>query len=1728
MRKMLIGVFVVWCSWSFAQTAPEIKSTHPRIDVEQSRLEWLRENIYSSKCSKIFTKFKRYYYDEILPSSQFYMIGSDTTKWNFDWNNKYALETATLNAFMVQLEVDKLSAKRSNFIARRYAAFLNNIDYDSYKEHDPRENVFRFNCNEGSLFFDWTYNVLEPAIRQKLARSLYAVLKKFLYDYILDLPGGESYVTSHNVRNCGFAIRACLVLYEADGLSAKQRKDIEDWYNILFEKWDEGILPGQAYFRGTQGGWNWGSTYGLFGLHYQYQFFDDMLAATGKNYYEEQEWIKTSINQYWYYFRPSHYTIHFGDGVIPWESADRVMYRHAAVFKDVRSQYLAQKYGDIKNTTNAVETSMKLLQYDFHAPKVKHPDMPLNFYAPRVGMSVSRTSWKRDATMVWFSSPTTRRADHEHRDNNTFVVIKDKPLILHSGSYALFHTPHYRNYYSRTIAHNSICVFDGEEQYTIFGENKVSNDGGQLETERFENVSEVSLPEHQRAVRLKYADSDNFVYNVADAGKAYNPEKMDRFERRLLYLKPDRVIVLDHLHINNIGKRERKVKYINHFVNRPEINGEVIKTTIPDKIVTYNGKEYRTVNGNGSVGIKTLLPQKSTTTLIGGEGYEFWVDGKNYPPDTSEGGEYHPGAWRIEVEPEEVVENQIFLHTIKIGDGTNPAQAEGKLIKNSSTIGVDWNDAIYLFSATGKMECKQYLAQEISGNRDVAVKAYDLKSNAFYGLFVNDNLVQEVESSDKGIVEFDVEKLAAGSNKIEVKETSVSDVTVPELKDDEITTDEDTDITQHAEDGLLANDAGDLTITNFKIEGKNYKAGDTAKIEKKGSIKIDADGAYQFHPAPNFNGKFPNIVYTVDAKETANFTIIVNPISDKPEANDDNVFAKEDTKVIGNLLTNDKDVDNDELQMVSFTVKNTKYDLNTSVEIPQCGEITIKSDGEFTFVPETNYNGTLNPISYTITDKKFNSSANLNIEITAVNDGPDAVDDYADCDGKNELVVNFESGVLVNDTDVDTENLKVVEFIVDGKKYDAGTKVSISKKGTFIIYSDGSYVYTPIDGYKGSLSLTYIVSDGELEDRAELKITVNSVNHKPIGRNDDYSTNEDKKITVTADNGLLSNDSDSDNDVLKIVSWEIDNTQYKINTDVLIDEVGTINISDTGAFEFVPLENFNGNVPTITYVVTDEETTVKADLKLVVNPENDKPMANDDFISIKNNKTFMQVAERGVLSNDIDVDGDQLKVVRFSVEGEVIDADNLMTIAEKAEMGIYADGSYSIEPKNGYSGELPPVIYTITDGEELVDAVLNITLEENTPFIVKNDTVTTNEDVAIEYGKYNLLENDSSNDGKKLQVKNFTIGNKVYDAGKTVDINNNGSISINVEGELVFSPDENFYGTLDPIEYTVDNGDVTESGMLIIKVLPVNDKPNAVTDYANCKVNNNLDIDAANGVLSNDTDIDSEKIEVVKFSIGGQDYDAGTIAEISGKGTVVIKANGSYKYNSASNYSGEIIVNYTITDGELEDESVLTIKVNKEKNRKPVANDDNVVVSSGSVLEKTAGEGLLSNDSDEDGDLLNVISFEINGKKYNTGKTVALNSNSDITIFSDGAYKVTVGNSLYESFPDIIYTISDGEFNATARLLLKNKKNNSGDLEEKEADILIYPNPTVDGNFNVVIKDVDVREFTVDIYNAIGQKVANHKSLSNRLLIHQPKSGFYFLMVKYLNKKFISQLIVLN
>ena len=763
MKKSILIFILFTCLTSLFAQYPSINSSRPRIWMETTRFNSLKNLIsIPGEAKDTYNEVDYAYKNWWITDPQLYLAGTDSTLWTWDWSSQYAANQSLLTVFFYKMTNDPIALKRCRYIGQQVINLINTIDFSNLEWYE-KETLLR-QLSDNDMLLDQCYDHFPSKLRDSLTQSLYTLNREFMNTYILS-SSGYSYVSSHNTWNTIYCNQNALTLYDASGLTPQQKDTVIQWYEAIYDKLNNEFIPCWTHYRDDDGGWNWGAAYSMWSLVDQFQLFENMRIGTDKNFYTDISWVQNSINQYFYFMQPNNKCIHLGDGQTGL-AADRVIYLHSRIYNDPRSLYLTQYWSDDQFMTWTIPKFNKLLYKDFTMPLVSHPNLALDWWSDKVGLSVSRSSWDSTSTMVTFFNSPSKKAAHEHRDNNSFAIFKNAPLLIDAGYYDSYGSSQYRNYYERTIAHNSICVFDSNDIYTTYGL-EVSNDGGQVQSTTLLNYDDIFLPENQKGKWIQFASGTKYEYNIADAQLSYDSSKLSFFRRRLLYIKPEKLIVLDHVHLKNTESKHRDIKWLAHFVNKPNINGDLTNTIVPGHIETYNGNIYSATNGNGNISIKTLLPENVNTTLIGGKGYEYWVNGTNYAPindpDTTF---YSPGSWRIEVKPSSLNDTIVYLHTIDIGDSINIAVAGGKVMQNYNSVGADWNDTLYYFSNDADTGKVYHVYYNVTGNRTIGIFATDLISG-LYNIKVNGTTIQTISTDENGVLQSSA-ILKAGNHKIEI------------------------------------------------------------------------------------------------------------------------------------------------------------------------------------------------------------------------------------------------------------------------------------------------------------------------------------------------------------------------------------------------------------------------------------------------------------------------------------------------------------------------------------------------------------------------------------------------------------------------------------------------------------------------------------------------------------------------------------------------------------------------------------------------------------------------------------------------------------------------------------------------------------------------------------------------------------------------------------------------
>jgi gliding motility-associated-like protein len=609
--------------------------------------------------------------------------------------------------------------------------------------------------------------------------------------------------------------------------------------------------------------------------------------------------------------------------------------------------------------------------------------------------------------------------------------------------------------------------------------------------------------------------------------------------------------------------------------------------------------------------------------------------------------------------------------------------------------------------------------------------------------------------------------------------------------------------------------------------------------------------------------------------------------------------------------------------------------------------------------------------------------------------------------------------VLTNDNGSGNSALTVNSFTINGTTYTAGQTATIPNVGTVVVNADGSYTFTPVANFNGAVPpIEYTATDANGgTDTGKLDITVTPVNDVPVVANETTSTPQD---TPKLGN-VLTNDTDADGNTLSVTTFTIGGVTFNAGDTATIPGKGTIVVNADGSYTFTPAFGYVGPVPAIDYTVSDGNGgNATGTLAITVGNLNDTPLPSDDVVTTPAGST----KTGNVLTNDTDVDGDTLTVTKITIAGVDYPVGTPVVLTE-GTITVNADGSYTFVPATGYSGDVPDIIYTVTDGTTIDTAKLDLFVSPvNAAPVATDDTTTVAEDGTA---TGNLLTNDTDADaGTTLVITeySFTVGGVTYTypAGSRSVIPGVGTIQVNANGTFEFIPNADYTGAVPAIDYTISDGHGgTDVGRLAITMVPVNDTPNAVNDD---NIATPEDTPATGNVLDNDSDIDGDALSVKEFTVGGVTYPAGTTAQIPGKGSVVINADGTFVFTPEPNYSGQVpTIVYTTEDSTgATDSANLNLSVTP-VNDAPVTINDTKTVGQG----ETASGNVLTNDSDPENNPLTVTSFTVNGQTYPAGSIVDIPNVGTLKLNADGSYTFVPVTGFSGQVPTITYTVSDGQ-----------------------------------------------------------------------------------------------------
>ncbi|MEJ8855603.1 VCBS domain-containing protein [Variovorax robiniae] len=705
-----------------------------------------------------------------------------------------------------------------------------------------------------------------------------------------------------------------------------------------------------------------------------------------------------------------------------------------------------------------------------------------------------------------------------------------------------------------------------------------------------------------------------------------------------------------------------------------------------------------------------------------------------------------------------------------------------------------------------------------------------------------------------------------------------------------------------------------LTIASFS-EGATPGTVGTAFTTSYGSLLINADGSYTFTLDNNkaevqalrtsTDRLSETFTYTLrdaaGATTTATLTITIQGTDDTPVATDDTATAVEaggiangtvGTDPIGNVLTNDTDVDGGATSPVNYGETKAVSTVRTGIEAGTgtdgilatelrgaYGWLTLNADGSYSYRLDNNQaevqalrtsaNTLVDNFSYTVIDTAGQTDrATLAITIQGANDTPVAVNDVADAVEAGGIAngtpgVNPTGNVITaNDTDVDTngEALGIASYTFGATSGTLGAALTTSY-GSFTLNADGSYVYT-VDNNNAAVQalrtstdtltevFTYTLTDAlGATTTATLTVTLHGADDTPVAADDVATAVEAGGVNngtpgIDPTGNVLTNDTDVDGGVAGPIDYGETKAVSTVRTGTEAAGTGTAGILGTelrGAYGWLTL-NADG-------------------------------------------------------SYSYRLDNNQAEVQALRTNGQTLTDSFSYTVADTAGLNDRATLTITIQGADDTPGAVDDTARAVETGG-IGNAV---------PGVNPTGNVLTND-----------ADVDSGGNGETLAVSGFRQGLTLGTLG-TPFAGAYGSLTLNADGSYSYTVD-NANPAVEALRietdtltevftYTlVDAAGASSTATLTVTIHGRDDDPIAIDDPLIAKeaggtLNQTPGIDPTGNLLANDTDVDANDTKTVDGIRSGTEAAGGAFTTVAGSqvvtglyGTLTVNADGTYSY----------------------------------------------------------------------------------------------------------------------------------------------------------------------------------------------------------------------------------------
>jgi VCBS repeat-containing protein len=448
-------------------------------------------------------------------------------------------------------------------------------------------------------------------------------------------------------------------------------------------------------------------------------------------------------------------------------------------------------------------------------------------------------------------------------------------------------------------------------------------------------------------------------------------------------------------------------------------------------------------------------------------------------------------------------------------------------------------------------------------------------------------------------------------------------------------------------------------------------------------------------------------------------------------------------------------------------------------------------------------------------------------------------------------------------------------------------------------------------------------------------------------------------------------------------------------------------------------------------------------------PVNSAPVGVNDGATVLEDAASVS---GNVLTNDTDADSNPLVVSAFSIAGQAgpFTLGTPYAIAGVGTFTLTAAGGYTFVPAAQYTGAVPQITYTLSDGNggsSTARLSLGVTAVNDAPS--GSDSTLT----VLEGGQYAFSLTDFGFSDANDSPANALLSVKITTLPAAGALTLNGAAV--VAGDFIsaanlpllrYTPVAGAFGnSYASFTFQVrDDGGTANAGVdldaspntLTFNVTNVNSAPAAATDSAtaveaggvgNATAGTNPSATAAAGLLANDSDPDgaitagtSHTVSSASSAVTANTSVGLNTAIVGQYGTLTLSSDGSYSYAVAQSNSAVQALrtssntltdsfSYVITDaGGLSATSTLTLTIQGANDAPAAVDDRNIAKESTTPAPAVTGFGaaanLLTNDTDSDGGETKLVTAITHSSSVTAADVVVNVSSSKLVFNGDNGF----------------------------------------------------------------------------------------------------------------------------